>query len=87
MGERTSKPCGWEEVILWDSDEPSAVVREREAHPNYEVTVKSEAELAAERWEARAAQLKEQEEENERAKKAARLKWELLENESKWREL
>jgi hypothetical protein len=75
-----------EEVIPWLDGEAAAVVREREPEPNYECEwdVKTEEERLAEEAAILAEERAQAIERAEQARKARRLAWELLEDESKW---
>lgn len=73
-----------EEVIPWLEGEAEAVVREREPEPNYERAMMTEAEKLAEQAAIAAEEQARALEQAEQARKARRLAWELLEDESKW---
>jgi predicted nucleic acid-binding Zn ribbon protein len=73
-----------EEMVPWEGDEQEAVVREREPEPNYERAMMTEAEKLAEQAAIAAEEQARALEQAEQARKARRLAWELLEDESKW---
>lgn len=75
-----------EEIIPWldGEEEAAAVVREREPEPNYEWAMKTEEERLAEEAAIAREQQTRALEQAEQARKARRLAWELLEDESKW---
>jgi len=72
-----------EELIPWEEGEGAMVVRERQAEPSYVERLTGEAARVTHEAEQR----KELKKANEEARKAKRLAYDLLEDESKWRGL